>query len=211
MAFDYKKGYREFYLPKEKPEIITVPEMNYIAVRGEGDPNEPGGAYQAAIGLLYSIAFTIKMSKRGSHQIEGYFDYVVPPLEGFWRQDGIDGFDLRRKETFQWISVIRLPDFVRQEDFAWAVAEAEKKKKQDFSRVEFLTVDEGLCVQMMHIGPFDAEPESVALMDAFVAAQGYENDFASGRQHHEIYLSDARRTAPEKWKTVIRHPIRRRG
>lgn len=211
MAFDYKKEYREFYLPKEKPEIITVPEMNYIAVRGEGDPNEPGGAYQAAIGLLYSIAFTIKMSKRGSHQIEGYFDYVVPPLEGFWRQDGIDGFDLRRKETFQWISVIRLPDFVRQEDFAWAVAEAEKKKKQDFSRVEFLTVDEGLCVQMMHIGPFDAEPESVALMDAFVAAQGYENDFASGRQHHEIYLSDARRTAPEKWKTVIRHPIRRRG
>ena len=211
MAFDYKKEYREFYLPKEKPEIITVPEMNYIAVRGEGDPNEPGGAYQAAIGLLYSIAFTIKMSKRGSHQIEGYFDYVVPPLEGFWRQDGIDGFDLRRKETFQWISVIRLPDFVRQEDFAWAVAEAEKKKKQDFSRVEFLTVDEGLCVQMMHIGPFDAEPESVALMDAFVAAQGYENDFASGRQHHEIYLSGARRTAPEKWKTVIRHPIRRRG
>ena len=211
MAFDYKKEYREFYLPKEKPEIITVPEMNYIAVRGEGDPNEPGGAYQAAIGLLYSIAFTIKMSKRGSHQIEGYFDYVVPHLEGFWRQDGIDGFDLRRKETFQWISVIRLPDFVRQEDFAWAVAEAEKKKKQDFSRVEFLTVDEGLCVQMMHIGPFDAEPESVALMDAFVAAQGYENDFASGRQHHEIYLSEARRTAPEKWKTVIRHPIRRRG
>ena len=211
MAFDYKKEYREFYLPKEKPEIITVPSMNFIAVRGVGDPNEENGAYKSAIGDLYSIAFTIKMSKRGSHQIEGYFDYVVPPLEGFWRQDGIDGFDLRRKETFQWISVIRLPDFVRQEDFAWAVAEAEKKKKQDFSRVEFLTVDEGLCVQMMHIGPFDAEPESVALMDAFVAAQGYENDFASGRQHHEIYLSDARRTAPEKWKTVIRHPIRRRG
>ena len=211
VKFDYKKEYKEFYLPKNKPSIVDVPPMNFIAVRGKGDPNEKEGEYKKAMNLLYGIAFTIKMSKRGSHQIEGYFDYVVPPLEGFWRQDGIDGFDLRRKETFQWISVIRLPDFVRQEDFAWAVAEAEKKKKQDFSRVEFLTVDEGLCVQMMHIGPFDAEPESVALMDAFVAARGYENDFASGRQHHEIYLSDARRTAPEKWKTVIRHPIRRRG
>lgn len=208
MAFDYKKEYREFYLPKEKPEIVTVPPMNYIAVRGVGDPNEEGGAYKAAIGLLYGIAFTIKMSKKSDHRIEGYFDYVVPPLEGFWRQDGVDGFDLARKEEFRWISVIRLPDFVTRADFDWAVAEAANKKKQDFSPVEFLTLEEGLCVQMMHVGPFDEEAASVARMDEFLAENGYENDFSDSRQHHEIYLSDARRVDPAKWKTVIRHPIR---
>lgn len=209
MAFDYKKEYKEFYMPKAKPEIVTVPSMNYIAVRGTGNPNEEGGAYKASIGLLYGIAFTIKMSKKGDRQIEGYFDYVVPPLEGFWWQDGIYGFDYTRKDLFHWISVIRLPDFVGQEDFKWAVAEAEKKKKQDFSAVEFMTIEEGLCVQMMHIGPFDDEPASVALMDNYIAEQGYENDFSSSRLHHEIYLSDARKVAPEKWKTVIRHPIRK--
>ena len=209
MAFDYKKEYKEFYMPKSKPEIVTVPSMNYIAVRGTGNPNVEGGAYKASIGLLYGIAFTIKMSKKGSRQIEGYFDYVVPPLEGFWWQDGIYGFDYTRKDLFHWISIIRLPDFVEQEDFKWAVAEAEKKKKQDFSAVEFMTIEEGLCVQMMHIGPFDDEPASVALMDSYIAEQGYENDFSSSRLHHEIYLSDARKVAPEKWKTVIRHPIRK--
>jgi len=211
MAFDYKKEYREFYLPKSKPEIVTVPPMNYLAVRGRGDPNEEGGAYKASIGLLYAIAFTIKMSKMGGRQIEGYFDYVVPPLEGFWWQEGTAGIDYSRKEDFQWISVIRLPDFVKQEDFRWAVAEAQRKKGQDFSKVEFLTIDEGLCVQMMHIGPYDAEPESVAQMDAFLSAQGYENDFNPTRLHHEIYLSDARKVPPERRKTVIRHPIRRCG
>ena len=209
MAFDYKKEYKEFYMPKSKPEIVTVPSMNYIAVRGTGNPNVEGGAYKASIGLLYGIAFTIKMSKKGSRQIEGYFDYVVPPLEGFWWQDGIYGFDYTRKDLFHWISIIRLPDLVEQEDFKWAVAEAEKKKKQDFSAVEFMTIEEGLCVQMMHIGPFDDEPASVALMDSYIAEQGYENDFSSSRLHHEIYLSDARKVAPEKWKTVIRHPIRK--
>ena len=209
MVFDYKKEYKEFYMPKSKPEIVTVPSMNYIAVRGTGNPNVEGGAYKASIGLLYGIAFTIKMSKKGSRQIEGYFDYVVPPLEGFWWQDGIYGFDYTRKDLFHWISIIRLPDFVDQEDFKWAVAEAEKKKKQDFSAVEFMTIEEGLCVQMMHIGPFDDEPASVALMDSYIAEQGYENDFSSSRLHHEIYLSDARKVAPEKWKTVIRHPIRK--
>ena len=208
MAFDYKKEYREFYLPKEKPEIVTVPPMNYIAVRGMGDPNEEGGAYKATIGLLYGIAFTIKMSKKSDHRIEGYFDYVVPPLEGFWRQDGVEGFDLTRKEEFHWISVIRLPDFVARADFDWAVAEAANKKKQDFSPVEFLTLEEGRCVQMMHIGPFDKEPASVAQMNKFLAENGYENDFSDSRQHHEIYLSDARRVDPAKWKTVIRHPIK---
>ncbi len=211
MAFDYKKEYREFYLPKSKPEIVTVPPMNYLAVRGRGDPNEEGGAYKAAIGLLYGVAFTVKMSKMGGRQIEGYFDYVVPPLEGFWWQEGAAGIDYSRKEDFQWISVIRLPDFVKQEDFRWAVEEAQRKKQQDFSRVEFLTVDEGTCVQMMHIGPYDAEPESVARMDAFLAAQGYENDFTPARLHHEIYLSDARKVPPERRKTVIRHPVRKCG
>ncbi|MGM9662158.1 MAG: GyrI-like domain-containing protein [Oscillospiraceae bacterium] len=208
MAFDYKKEYREFYLPKAKPELVTVPPMNYIAVRGKGDPNEAGGAYQAAVGLLYGVAFTIKMSKRSGRRIEGYFDYVVPPLEGFWRQEGVSGLDLTRKDAFLWLSAIRLPDFVTRADFDWAVAEAAEKKKRDFSPVEFLTLSEGLCVQMLHVGPFDGEPESVARMDRFLAENGYENDFSDVRQHHEIYLSDARRVDPARWKTVIRHPIR---
>lgn len=210
MAFDYKKEYKEFYMPKNKPEIVHVPEMNFIAVRGTGNPNEEGGAYKEAIGLLYGIAFTIKMSTKGSHEIKGYFDYVVPPLEGFWYQDGVKGIDYTKKADFHWISVIRLPDFVTKEDFDWAVAEAEKKKQADFSKVEFLTITEGMCVQCMHIGPFDDEPETVAKMDRFLEENGYENDFSEGRLHHEIYLSDARRVAPEKWKTVIRHPIRKK-
>ena len=210
MAFDYKKEYKEFYMPKGKPSIVTVPKMNYIAVRGQGDPNEEDGDYKAAIGLLYGIAFTIKMSKMGSRQIEGYFDFVVPPLEGFWRQAGIDGVDYSRKEDFQWISVIRVPDFVTEEDFRWAVEEATLKKSQDFSKVEFLTIEEGLCVQCMHIGPYDDEPATVALMDQYLKENGYENDFSDERWHHEIYLSDARKTAPEKLKTVIRHPIRKK-
>lgn len=211
MAFDYKKEYREFYLPKERPEIVTVPPMNYIAVRGKGDPNIEDGEYQAAMGMLYGVAFTIKMSKKGNHCIEGYFDYVVPPLEGFWWQEGIDGVDFAHKDEFNWISVIRLPDFVTKEDFHWAVEEAAKKKKRDFSKAEFLTVDEGLCVQMMHIGPFDDEPRSVALMDRYIAENGYENDFSLTRLHHEIYLSDARKVPREKLRTVIRHPVRRTG
>lgn len=208
MAFDYKKEYKVFYMPKERPEIVTVPKMNYLAVRGSGDPNMEGGAYQEAIGLLYGVAFTIKMSKKGSHQIEGYFDYVVPPLEGFWWQDGTEGVDYRRKEDFRWISLIRLPDFVGEKDFEWAVGEASRKKKQDFSKVEFLTVEEGLCVQCMHVGAYDDEPETVAMMDAYLKANGYETDFTADRLHHEIYLSDARRVPPERRKTVIRHPIR---
>ena len=209
MAFDYKKEYKEFYMPKNKPEIVDVPAMNFIAVRGTGNPNDEEGEYKAAIGLLYGIAFTIKMSKKSTHQIEGYFDYVVPPLEGFWWQDGVDGIDYGRKDEFHWISVIRLPDFVTREDFVWAGAEAEEKKKEDFSKVEFLTIEEGLCVQCMHIGAFDEEPATISRMDEFLRENGYENDFSSGRLHHEIYLSDARRVPVEKWKTVVRHPVRR--
>lgn len=209
MAFDFKKEYKEFYLPKAKPELVTVPPMNYIAVRGKGDPNEEDGAYKQAIGLLYGIAYTIKMSKKGSHQIDGYFDFVVPPLEGFWQQSGSNTIDYAHKENFEWISVIRLPDFVTKADFDWAVQEAAAKKKLDFSPVEFLTVDEGLCVQCMHIGPYDDEPATVAAMDAFVQANGYANDLTDVRRHHEIYLSDVRKTVPEKLKTVIRHPIKK--
>lgn len=209
MAFDYKKEYKEFYLPKAKPEIVTVPKMNFLAVRGSGDPNTEGGEYKASIGLLYGIAFTIKMSKKGNHQIEGYFDYVVPPLEGFWWQNDIAGIDYSRKDKFQWISVIRLPDFVTQKDFAWAVEEASRKKATDFSKVEFLTYEEGLCVQCMHIGAYDDEPETVEGMHRFMEEQGYTLDITDQRYHHEIYLSDARRVAPERLKTVIRHPIRR--
>lgn len=207
MAFDYKKEYKEFYLPKNKPEIVTVPSMNYIAVRGKGDPNEENGAYKQAVGVLYAIAYTIKMSYKGSRKIDGFFEYVVPPLEGFWWQEGVEGVDYSRKSAFQWISVIRLPDFVTQADFDWAVMEASQKKKLDCSAAEMLTVCEGLCVQMMHNGAYDDEPASVARMDAFIKEQGYVNDFTDQRLHHEIYLSDPRRVSPEKCKTVIRHPI----
>ena len=206
MAFDFKKEYREFYMPKNKPQIVTVPPANYIAVRGMGDPNEEGGAYKAAIGVLYAVAYTIKMSKMGDHRMAGYFDFVVPPLEGFWWQEGVDYSD---KSAFHWISVIRLPEFVTKTEFDWAVAEAARKKKLDCSAAEFLTIDEGQCVQIMHVGPFDDEPASVALMDEYLRANGYENDFSGTRLHHEIYLSDARKMAPEKWKTVIRHPVRK--
>lgn len=209
MAFDYKKEYKEFYLPKNKPGIVEVPPMNYLAVRGKGDPNVEGGEYKESIGLLYGIAFTIKMSKKGNHQIEGYFDYVVPPLEGFWWQDGVQGIDYAHKEDFQFISVIRLPDFVTKEDFDWAIEEAGNKKKTDFSRVEFLTYDEGLCVQCMHIGPYDNEPATVQMMHAFMTAQGYALDITDRRLHHEIYLSDARKVDPARLKTVIRHPVKR--
>lgn len=208
MAFDYKKEYKEFYLPPKKPQIITIPSMNFIAVRGEGDPNEEDGVYKESIGLLYGIAYTIKMSKMGMHKIEGYFDYVVPPLEGFWWQDEIYGVDYTHKETFRWISLIRLPEFATKEIYQWAVKKATEKKQTDFSKVEFFTYEEGLCVQSMHIGPYDDEPKTVQMMDQFTKEQGYKLDFESGRYHHEIYLSDVRRCKPENLKTVIRHPIR---
>ena len=229
MAFDFKKEYKEFYMPKGKPSIVTVPKMNFIAVRGSGDPNDEDGEYKRAIGLLYGIAFTIKMSKKGDHQIDGYFDYVVPPLEGFWwqgerrpvdamlrtdragRREGVVGIDYAHKASFRWISVIRLPDFVTKEDLDWAVAEAAAKKKQDFSKVEFFSYDEGVCVQCMHIGPYDDEPATVQLMHDFMDREGYELDITDKRLHHEIYLSDARKVSPEKLRTVVRHPIKRKA
>lgn len=209
MAFDYKKEYKEFYMPKKKPGIVEIPKMNYIAVRGKGNPNDENSEYKDSIGLLYAIAFTIKMSYKGTHKIDGYFEYVVPPLEGFWWQENTQGFDYNRKEDMNFISVIRLPDFVTEDDFKWAVDEATKKKKQDFSKVEFLTYDEGVCVQCMHIGSYDNEPETVELMHRYMEENGYELDITDSRLHHEIYLSDPRRCDESKLKTVIRHPIKR--
>ena len=209
MAFDYKKEYKEFYMPASKPTIITVPKMNYIAVRGKGNPNDENGEYKKSIGFLYAIAFTIKMSYKGSHKIDGYFEYVVPPLEGFWWQDGSDTIDYAHKDGFNFISLIRLPDFVAKADFDWAIEQATKKKKDDFSRVEFLTYDEGVCVQCMHIGSYDDEPKTVALMHEYMKANGYDLDITESRYHHEIYLSDPRKCAVDKLKTVIRHPIKK--
>lgn len=211
MAFDYKKEYKEFYMPKNKPGIVTIPKMNYIAVRGKGNPNQEDGEYKQSIGLLYGIAFTIKMSYKGDHKIDGYFEYVVPPLEGLWWQDGVKGIDYSHKESFQFISMIRLPDFVTKEDFEWAVEEATKKKKTDFSKVEFLEYDEGMCVQCMHIGAYDNEPVTIEMMDKYAVENGYEIDITDSRYHHEIYLSDPRRCDVNKLKTVVRHPIKKKN
>ena len=172
MAFDYKKEYKEFYMPKNKPSIVKIPKMNYIAVRGSGNPNVENSEYKDSIGLLYAIAFTIKMSYKGTYKIDGYFEYVVPPLEGFWWQDGNkDGINYKQKDNFD-----------------WAIAEATNKKKQDFSKVEFLTYDEGICVQCMHIGSYDNEPETINLMHKYMIENGYELDITDTRFHHEIYL-----------------------
>ena len=208
MPFDFKKEYKEFYMPKNKPEIVNVPVMNYIAVRGKGDPNEENGSYQKAISILYAVAYTLKMSYKTNYKIDGFFEYVVPPLEGFWWQDHTDRIDYTDKSSFNWISVIRLPDFITKKDFDWAVETAQKKKNIDCTSAEFLTLEEGLCVQIMYLGSFDDEPQSVSIMNEYIGNNGYENDINEKRLHHEIYLSDARKVPTEKWKTVIRHPIK---
>lgn len=210
MAFDYKKEYKAFYMPKTKPEIIQIPKMNFMMVRGKGDPNEPKGEYQQGLEMLYPVAYTLKMSYKTDYEVEGFFEYVVPPLEGLWWQEGVKGVDYSHKERFEWIAMIRLPDFVTKKDFAWAMKEAEGKKKQDFTKVQWLTYEEGLCVQCLHIGPYDNEPETVGRMNDYAFDRGYEVDITDTRHHHEIYLSDPRKTAPEKLKTIIRHPLRHR-
>lgn len=209
MAFDFKKEYKEFYMPKKKPAIVDVPAASYIAVRGKGDPNEEGGEYKQAISVLYSVAYTLKMSYKTEHKIEGFFEYVVPPLEGFWWQEGVNGVDYSDKAGFNWVSVIRVPEFITRADFDWAVETVTRKKKLDCSRAELITVEEGLCVQILHTGAYDDEPVTVALMDEFLQKNGFVNDFSDTRLHHEIYLSDPRKTAPEKQKTVIRHPVKK--
>lgn len=209
MAFDYKKEYKEFYLPPKQPGIVEIPKMNFLAVRGKGDPNEENGEYKRAMELLYGIAYTIKMSYKGEHVIEGFFEYVVPPLEGLWWQEGIRGVNYSRKDLFQWISLIRLPDFVKESDFEWALEEAARKKKMDFSQVEFFPYDEGLCVQCMHLGSYDNEPATIRQMETYAQEHGYTIDITDKRHHHEIYLSDPRKTEAAKLKTVIRHPVRK--
>jgi len=211
MAFDYKKEYKEFYMPPKKPVIVEIPKMNFIAVKGEGNPNQKGGAYEKALNLLYGIAYTLKMSHKSDYKIGGFFEYVVPPLEGLWWQEGIAGVDYSNKELFRWISLIRLPDFIEKSDFDWAINEAQKKKKTDFSMVEFFAYDEGLCVQCMHIGPYDDEPVTIAAMDNFAKEGGFEIDISESRFHHEIYLSDPRKTESSKLKTILRHPIKNAG
>ena len=209
MVFDFKKEYKELYKPKDKPSIINVEKANFIAVRGVGDPNSENSEYKQSISLLYPIAYAIKMSKKGDYKIDGYFDFVVPPLEGFWWQEGIKGVDYANKDSFNFISLIRMPDFVTKEVFEWAIEEMTRKKKEDFSKVEFFTYDEGLCVQCMHIGPYDNEPITVEAMHEYMIEQGYELDITDERFHHEVYISDVRKTSPEKLKTVLRHPIKK--
>ncbi|HHT26395.1 MAG TPA: transcriptional regulator [Firmicutes bacterium] len=207
MAFDFKKEYRELYQPGRRPSIIDVPRMNFLAVRGQGDPNQEDGEYAHAVTLLYAVAYTLRMSYKSDYRIEGFYEYVVPPLEGLWRQEGVKGVDYAHKERFQWISLIRLPDFIKEADFAWATTEAARKKKGDFSSVEFFPYHEGLCVQCMHLGPYEDEPATVAALERFMLENGYGPDFSEHRWHHEIYLTDPRKTDPAKLKTVIRHPV----
>ena len=210
MAFDFKKEYKEFYMPKAKPMIVEIPRMNYIAVRGTGNPNQEDSQYKQSIELLYGVAYTLRMSHKTSHKIKGFFEYVVPPLEGLWRQEDTVGLDYSRKDDMHFISMIRLPDFVTEDDFEWALREAANKKKRDFSKVEFFTYHEGLCVHCMHLGPYDDEPATIEAMESFAVSSGYQVDINESRLHHEIYLSDPRKCAPDKLKTVVRHPIRKR-
>ena len=210
MAFDFKKEYKEFYMPKAKPMIVEIPRMNYIAVRGTGNPNQEDSQYKQSIELLYGVAYTLKMSHKTSHKIEGFFEYVVPPLEGLWWQEDTVGLDYSRKDDMHFISMIRLPDFITEDDFEWALREAANKKKRDFSKVEFFTYHEGLCVHCMHLGSYDDEPATIEAMESYAVSSGYQVDINESRLHHEIYLSDPRKCAPDRLKTVVRHPIRKR-
>ena len=205
MAFDFKKEYKEFYIPPRKSVLTEIPQMNFVAVRGKGDPNEEGGEYKRTMEVLYAVAYTLKMSYKGEYKIDGFFEYVVPPLEGFWWQEG----DLIVKSDLSWMSAIRLPDFVSRADFDWAVKEAERKKKLNTSKAEFFTYNEGLCVQCMHIGSYDEEPKTISDMKTFARENGYEIDISAERFHHEIYLSNPRKTEASKLKTVLRYPIKK--
>lgn len=206
---DYKKEYKDLYQPKKIPSIIEVPEMIFIAVEGKGNPND-SPEYQAALEMLYGLSFTIKMSKMNNTQPEGYFEYTVPPLEGLWYCDDVsfDGLNVTDKDKFKWVSLIRQPEFVTEEVFQWARAALSAKKPQlDLEKARLIKYTEGLCVQIMHLGSYDNESESILKMKAYAEENGYKEDFSEGRRHHEIYLSDPRRCAEERLKTVIRHPI----
>ncbi len=208
---DYKKAYKDLYQPPAKPSVIEVPEMIFIAVDGEGNPNTCA-AYKEALEILYGLSFTVKMSKMNGTQPEGYFEYVVPPLEGLWYCDEIyfNGLNVTDKDKFRWTSMIRQPEFVTEEVF-YAAKETLNKKKPalDLSKIRYMKLTEGLCVQIMHIGSYDSEQESIEKISEFISRNGYKEDFSDGRFHHEIYLSDPRKCAPERLRTVIRHPVKK--
>ena len=210
MAFDYKKEYKEFYLPPKQPGIVEMPKMNFLAVRGKGDPNEENGEYKRAMELLYGMAYTIKMSYKGEHIIEGFFEYVVPPLEGLWWMREEDGVDFTRKDGFYWISMIRQPEFVTEAVFEEAKQKLLKKKPElNFDRTRLVRWTEGLCCQVMHTGPYDDEPATLSRLEQFIAENGCVPDYTESRKHHEIYLGDPRRTAPERLRTVLRLPVKK--
>jgi len=208
-VMDYKKEYKDLYLPKSEPVIIKIPEMIFVAVEGKGDPNVTDGEYKKAMEILYGIQYTIKMSKKGTSIPNGYFDYVVPPLEGLWWT--LDNkFDQKNKHKFNWISMIRLPEYVNKDVFKWACEEASKKKKINTEKAYLYKYNEGLCVQCMHIGSYDNEPKTLALIDDYINKNNLKNDITDKRRHHEIYLSDPRKAEPEKMKTVLRIPIKKK-
>lgn len=212
---DYKNKYKELYLPKRLPELIKVPTMNFIMIDGTGNPNNKAGEYEKAVELLYGLSYTIKMSVKGDQKPEGYFEYVVPPLEGLWWLADNNCMDFTQKDNYGWTSMIRQPEFVTEEVFRWACQEVRKKKPQlDITKARFETLEEGLCVQILHIGPYDEEPQTISKIEDYIKKQHLENDISAIlpngkiRRHHEIYLSDPRKAKPEKMKTVIRHPVR---
>lgn len=209
MAFDYKKEQKAFYRPPTKPQIVDIPPMQFLSVEGTGNPNDPDGQYSEAIGQLYGVAYTLKMSHKKGYTMEGFFEYVVPPLEGFWWMENEKGADYAHKENFHWISLIRLPEFVKAGDVEWAKEQATLKKKKDFSKVKLFSYEEGCCVQCMHLGSYDDEPQTVEMMHRYIEENGYTLDITDQRYHHEIYLSDGRHPDPTKMKTIIRHPIRK--
>lgn len=210
MAFDYKKEYKDLYIPKATPTVVEVPDMKFIAVDGTGNPNDPDGEYQRALGILFPVAYTLKMSHKTNYSIDGFFEYVVPPLEGLWWTDNGAIDDFSDKSAFRWTAMIRIPDFVNTEDVEWAKKEVYRKKGLDCSSLYCKSIEEGLCAQIMHIGPYDAEPESLEAIDRHIESNGYIKDITATRRHHEIYLSDPRKCRPEKMKTVLRIPIAER-
>ncbi len=210
---DYKKLYKELYAPGTSPSLIEVPSMKFLMVEGHGNPNDHDGEYKKAVELLYSISYTIKMSCKGSKQ-PGIYDYVVPPLEGLWWMGDDNDYDFSKKDHYCWVSMIRQPDFISEAMFAEALQTVAKKKSSlDVSKAKLESFREGLCVQCMHIGPYDEEPATVAKIDAYISQSGKKNAISTlssdGKmlRHHEIYLSNPLTTKPASMKTILRHPV----
>lgn len=209
--FDFKKADKKLYQPGPEPVLVDVPAMRFLMAEGQGDPNT-SAAYQEAVEMLYGLAYTIKMSKKGAVQPPGYFDFVVPPLEGLWSLAGapFDGRVIGRKEDFEWTMMLRMPDFVDQAALDTAKEYfGNKKPELDLSKIRLTNFAEGLCAQILHLGAYDEEPATLARLDAFIKAKGFQPDMAGMRRHHEIYLSDPRKTEAALLKTVLRHPVQK--